>query len=1174
MPFPDSMQAMLDDIRDFPIGRIYVMASREAIEEGFRLVRGEAVSRFFPSDREAGVLVAAIQSGRARFVDLLSEDGRVLNRCSICQPEALPRLQGCAHSVCALITLKLALSETTSATVPPLGEAYRNRLRAGLLSEPQEVPTPRDRLAEGRRKRPPEIQDRPVAATCSDTGFPTAIIIEQDDAGRGRVWLRLDGRNGSATPINRVSPDLRPFSHGYAAGPKLRHLCRSLSEGQLYGVPVVHREKGTETELRWAPDARCGTRVEFERFDDFIEIRHVAVCPTTRLLGMQFAVDLAAGTLHPVSEDAGSALWGHLSETFDGPADDFMMDDLPLLQITVPLDELDRAPIDIPQALAERLPDAAFLVAGKTVSPFPGQAVSETTRWTVDLKELPGGKEVALVLGGHAREGMVLPDPLFAFLDARNLAPGFRTAKRAAAIRNAFFAAVAAAPKDRIKAIRAEIDPYVTGRSNRTSVVSYIRKTLDKSSQKAILLHFDDDGKPSLLASCAATQTDVYRAAAELFGTGIFRKGERFGTMIVGTAAFHAGAAAFLERLRIAGATFRFGGAPVVPVTLDIRVDAAAGGLDWFELRPEIRWNGEPVDDAIWKAMLEGPRFVTHGHETFLLDDRTLETIRLLAGVLPGVASPSDRKPRTVRDVVRVPRLRILELLALRRLGVTVALPEAEEAVFRRLSEFERIDARALPVGLLARLRPYQHEGYSWLVFLYENRFGALLADDMGLGKTVQAISLLGAIKEGLIDARVPESAPHLVVAPPSLLFNWECEIRRFLPAARVRVYHGKDREVDFRDADIVLTSYDLVRRDLEKLSEQLFDVIVFDEAQVVKNLHAGTTGAVRRLRGAFKLALTGTPMENRAEEYFAIMDLVVPGLHDDPAAMRNRLRKEDAPALSELRRRSRPFVLRRTKDKILSELPPKIETDVFLELSDRQRAMYHKMADEARRTIERAYAEKTEHQARIIALTALLRLRQICLSPALLSPDERPDSPKLAFLVEMLRELDEAGHSALIFSQFTSFLDLAERALSDAGLDHIRLDGSTPVAERRKRVDAFQEGTKPGRFLLSLKAGGRGLNLTRAEYVFHLDPWWNPAVEDQASDRAHRIGQANKVTVTRLLMRHTLEEKMTELKRRKRALFLELLEDGGGSGGAAIGREDFDFLLGGQHHYVASPLN
>lgn len=613
-------------------------------------------------------------------------------------------------------------------------------------------------------------------------------------------------------------------------------------------------------------------------------------------------------------------------------------------------------------------------------------------------------------------------------------------------------------------------------------------------------------------------------------------------------------------KLREAGIGLFYQNQPIVTSQWECSVDARRPpSIDWFELRPELLCDGVPIDaQDIEKILQRGGMMETDGIIR-IVDQNTQAILRAFAFLSKTPGSEHKEK----KTLVRVPTLQILDWVALRKRGVKVMLPPADEALIDRLLHFERIEPIPIPHALHATVRPYQQEGYRWLGFLYQHRLGACLADDMGLGKTLQAICLFAGIKEGLIQPPEPVHGPHLVVLPPSLLFNWEHEISRFYPELTVQSYTGKERTPSFSKADVVLTTYGLIRRDIAILEQVGFNVILFDEAQAVKNIVARTTGAARRLKGYFKCVMTGTPLENHVGEYYSLMDLCVPGLLGDYDELKSKIKVPPPELLDTIMQRSKPFVLRRTKMQILKELPPKIETDIYLELTDRQKALYQQTVTKIRSTIASAYQNKTSAQARIIALTAILKLRQICLSPRLLVPASPDLSPKLDFLLDRLKELLEEGHSALVFSQFTSFLDLVEKEFHAQGFPHVRLDGSTPTPTRKKLVHDFQESDTPSIFLLSLKAGGQGLNLTKASYVFHLDPWWNPAVENQASDRAHRIGQKQKVSIMRLLMRHTIEEKMMELKQKKLELYHAVLEGATHHGGGALTQKDFEFLLG-----------
>ncbi|MFZ4765674.1 MAG: DEAD/DEAH box helicase [Roseimicrobium sp.] len=613
-----------------------------------------------------------------------------------------------------------------------------------------------------------------------------------------------------------------------------------------------------------------------------------------------------------------------------------------------------------------------------------------------------------------------------------------------------------------------------------------------------------------------------------------------------------------------------YSGQAMRSVSLDVRVAGETKGeeLDWFEMRPEVRCDGGLIAQEHWEEIVSHGRWMAQSGIPVVIDVKSLESLRRLHGLWQKQHHEDDGQddvPRAKRRTLLIPRLRILDWLVLSREGIACDIPEGERRVLESLLKFETLQQLSAPTGLQATLRPYQLEGYSWLAFLYQHGFGACLADDMGLGKTLQAITLLAGIAEGSVRgvAGGVDARPHLVVVPPSLLFNWTNEIQAFCPSLSVHEYTGASRSLDGIDGGVVLTTYELARRDIDRLKDKSFDVIIFDEAQAVKNLVGGRSQAMRQLQGRFKLCLTGTPMENHAGEYYSILELALPGLFGDYARFLQALRNVHEP-LQPLQR-ARPFVLRRTKEKILTELPPKVEFDLQLDLSAEQKRYYTRAVGEVREEVLRAFADKTAQQAGIVALSALTRLRQICVSPVLLDPTHAEVSPKLAYLSDKLRELQEEGHAALVFSQFTKALDALEAQLKAADLDYMRLVGSTPQAKRKTLVESFQSGAGPGIFLISLKAGGAGLNLTRASYVFHLDPWWNPAVERQASDRAYRMGQTQRVFIQRLLMRHTVEEKITQLKARKQALFDQVMSgtEERASGGALITREDFGFLLG-----------
>ncbi len=457
---------------------------------------------------------------------------------------------------------------------------------------------------------------------------------------------------------------------------------------------------------------------------------------------------------------------------------------------------------------------------------------------------------------------------------------------------------------------------------------------------------------------------------------------------------------------------------------------------------------------------------------------------------------------------------------------------------------FDRLPHPSLPRDLDASLRPYQESGVAWLSFLRDAGLGAVLADDMGLGKTLQMIAAL--------------KGRSLVVCPRSVVHNWAAEIRRFRPGLRVALYHGQKRAID-PSADVTLTTYAIMRLDVEALAQQAWDAIVLDEAQAIKNPSSQVSQAAYDLRGSFRVALSGTPIENRLEELWSLLHFTNPGLLGGRSSFRDRyaspIEAGDARALARLRAKIKPFVLRRAKREVLPDLPPRTESIVYVELGDDERAVYDVVRAAARADV----AEKLAHGASVlVALEALLRLRQAACHTALVPGQRGESSSKIERLVEVLADVVAEGHKALVFSQWTSLLDLVEPALQNEGISFTRLDGST--RDRASVVDAFQSASGPPVILISLKAGGTGLNLTAADHVFLLDPWWNPAVEDQAADRAHRIGQDKPVMVYRLVAKDTVEEGILALQEKKRRVADAAL--GGADQAASITRDDLLALL------------
>jgi len=471
---------------------------------------------------------------------------------------------------------------------------------------------------------------------------------------------------------------------------------------------------------------------------------------------------------------------------------------------------------------------------------------------------------------------------------------------------------------------------------------------------------------------------------------------------------------------------------------------------------------------------------------------------------------------------------------------------EEMEEKAKALSHIDSLPSVPLPEGLQATLRPYQKTGYDWLHFLAQHDLHGLLADDMGLGKTLQTIAFILAQKES-----GAMQAPCVVIAPTSLLGNWAAETKRFAPQLKVGILRGNKRRglyKKFQQHDLIVASYGIISRDFKQLQAQPIHMLVLDEAQAIKNRKTQVAKIIKKLSVKHRLCLTGTPVENHLGELWSIFDFLMPGLLGSEKSFQKfhqwPIEKEqNTEKMNQLKTRLAPFILRRTKTEVATELPEKNEIIKHIDLDPKQAAVYESirltMADEIRAAI------KTQNNNAILIGNALLRLRQVCCHPALVNLqaiDATAESAKLNWLLNALPSLIEEGRKVLIFSSFTGMLAIIAEALDDLGLPYFQLTGQTPGAQRTADIAAFQAEEKPV-FLISLKAGGAGINLTAADTVIHYDPWWNPAAEQQAADRAHRIGQDKQVFVYKLITRGTVEEKIHLLQRHKRALADDLLE-------------------------------
>ncbi len=488
---------------------------------------------------------------------------------------------------------------------------------------------------------------------------------------------------------------------------------------------------------------------------------------------------------------------------------------------------------------------------------------------------------------------------------------------------------------------------------------------------------------------------------------------------------------------------------------------------------------------------------------------------------------------------------------------------EAVRQFGQKLQDFSGIQQVPAPASLMADLRDYQRDGLNWLQFLREYDLGGILADDMGLGKTVQALAHLLVEKEqGRADC------PSLVVAPTSLMVNWKREAQKFAPGLKVLILQGAGRKQKFDQIpqhDIVLTTYPLLSRDTKILLEQEWHLAILDEAQHIKNPKSKAAQTASQLNAHHRLCLTGTPMENHLGELWSQFNFLMPGLLSNEKRFRKLFRypierKQDKARQQQLRDRVAPFMLRRNKSEVATELPPKTEILTEVELDGAQRDLYETIRVSMDAKVRQAIDQKGFSRSQIVILDALLKLRQVCCHPQLLkipSAKKVTQSAKLNQLIEMLPEMVDEGRRILLFSQFTSMLAIIEQELEKLKIDYVTLTGQT--RNREKPIDAFQSGKVP-LFLISLKAGGSGLNLTAADTVIHYDPWWNPAAENQATDRAHRIGQDKPVFVYKMITAGTVEEKIIEMQAKKQQLADALFSEGGSS--TAISSEDLQALF------------
>jgi superfamily II DNA or RNA helicase len=573
-------------------------------------------------------------------------------------------------------------------------------------------------------------------------------------------------------------------------------------------------------------------------------------------------------------------------------------------------------------------------------------------------------------------------------------------------------------------------------------------------------------------------------------------------------------------------------------VTPQMRVSS---GVDWLNLDMKFESGGAVVREEELRACLEhGRRLVQLEDGSYApIDPEQVGDVLTRMAEIYATAGMKDKLPLSQAG-------RVQDLL---KMVDNAKVSASAKSLFAKIEDIDEIPNIPKPRTLKADLRPYQKDGFSWLVFLHELNSGGILADDMGLGKTVQAIALLLWAKSKY------KRKLNLVVAPTSVVPNWEREISKFAPGLKTVVWQGPNRSqraAELEKADVMITSYALLRRDEELLQALDLRYVILDEAQHIKNPMSQTARSAKKLSSERRLALTGTPIENRLSELWSIFDFVSPGLLGQLKAFEERIARPidrgDMETAQRLRATIKPFIMRRLKRDVAADLPDKIEQEMIVPLAEEQAKLYKQILGQVRKSVLSEVEKNGVSKAQIQILVALTRLRQVACDPRLMKlPDtdfDADDSGKLGALREIIDEAVDGNHRVLVFSQFVSMLNHIRAALDTDGVQYEYLDGSTK--DRIERVDRFNEDASIPVFLISLKAGGTGLNLTGADTVVHFDPWWNPAVEDQATDRAHRIGQTKNVNVYKLIAAGTVEEKILELSAKKRALVSNVLSTEG----------------------------
>ncbi|MFN3481045.1 MAG: DEAD/DEAH box helicase, partial [Thermodesulfovibrionales bacterium] len=897
-------ERILDFIRKLHSGNIYLMASPDDVKKGFLLYSRQAVRDIWWEEDKLVVIVFG------HVITLNIKNGGLNINC-----DCYPRGNNCEHIICCLFTLKNLLEPEVFRI------SWNKKKRSMLLSSLEDIHTLRD--DEYREEQWYDDIDE-IEELLIDEEPITRLIFEPED--------RYD----------RIKIEL-PDNYRNDAFRKIWHIRRNLYKKELYqkeDLDIFLRNKGKDILLTFDPGLRyhAFTAMHYNKQRAYMKKCAKGADGSELIAVDRFVIDFVKGKFNIVDDtDKWQPLLG-IKKGFYGYKDDEIPDEVPIESNKIYYLLSDR----------DLMSDIGFF--SKTGETFPERLTpdyvitTETVRYygkdDIDIKpliETPAG-----------RFPIYLPlSDLYSFVLNGSLGLIRRYEKRAALIESFFDIVLkdGGATMD-TKQFKSSIDQIMndTPRHKKKDLKHLRSVLMDKIKELMYPFKyrlFFKNGQFYYFPVDIKREVELLKTLYKTFDVLLFRY-DFYDSFKIPKDEFMRRLPDLFENSKAEGINISIDKKEMRLSRWEIDLSVIKDKeIDWFELHPEIKINGVPVSEELWLQILEGKTPYVIGKDAIEAMDKETEGVINHLRRLINLNKRPDKK-----EIVRIPRLQVLDWIELRKKGIRLTLPEEDERVINKLLGFEMLTEKPLPPSLNASLRPYQRDGYNWLCFLYEHRLGGCLADDMGLGKTLQAISLLTAIKDGIFTNSPLHpfaNQPNLIIVPPSLIFNWENEIKRFAPQMKVCIYSGADRNPDFVGYDIVITSYGIVRRDIEIFKEMNFHVIILDEAQAIKNIQADTTSAIRGLRAGFKIALTGTPIENHLGEYYSIIDLTLPGLLGDYKDFRRYIKSYDEEIINTIIKRTTPFVLRRTKEEILKELPPKIETEIFLELTPVQKGIYER---------------------------------------------------------------------------------------------------------------------------------------------------------------------------------------------------------------------------------------